>query len=76
MSLELVGNQPCIELWGSGQRWLDRQIKRLIDLTLTSVGIIIISPLLVCIAIAIKLSSPGPILYKQDRYGLDGKKFK
>lgn len=75
-SLELVGNQPCIELWGSGQRWLDRQIKRLIDLTLTSVGIIIISPLLVCIAIAIKLSSPGPILYKQDRYGLDGKKFK
>lgn len=75
-SMELVGNQPCIELWGSGQRWLDRQIKRLIDLTLTSVGIIIISPLLVCIAIAIKLSSPGPVLYKQDRYGLDGKKFK
>ena len=75
-STELVGIQPCIELWGSEQRWLDRQIKRLIDLTLCSVGVIIISPLLLCIAIAIKLSSPGPILYRQNRYGLDGKNFK
>ena len=75
-SVDSVGDQLCVELWGNDQRWLDRQIKRFVDLTLTSIGVIIISPLLVCIAIAVKLSSPGPILYKQDRYGLDGKKFK
>ena len=74
--LESVGNQTCIELWGSDQRWLDRLIKRTLDVALTSVGLIFISPLLIWIAIAVKLSSPGPILYKQDRYGLDGKKFK
>ena len=71
-----VGDQTCIELWGSEQRWLDRKIKRFIDLILSSIGIVMILPLLVCIAIAIKLSSPGPIFYIQDRYGLDGKSFK
>ena len=75
-SVESIGNQPCIELWGSEQRWLDRQVKRILDLGLTSIGVVIIAPLLIGIAIAVKLSSPGPILYRQDRYGLDGKKFK
>ena len=75
-SVETVGEQPCIELWGNEQRFLDRLIKRMIDLILTSIGVIVISPLLVCIAIAVKISSTGPILYRQDRYGLDGKKFK
>ena len=36
----------------------------------------LIAPLLLLIAIAVRLSSPGPIFYKQDRYGLDGKRFK
>ena len=75
-TVDKVANQPCIELWGSEQRWLDRKLKRLFDLTLSSVGLVVITPLLICIAIAVKLSSPGPIIYKQDRYGLDGKKFK
>ena len=74
-SVEMVGEQPCIELWGNDQRWLDRQVKRMLDVVLTTIGVIIISPLLICIATAVKLSSPGPILYKQNRYGLDGRKF-
>ena len=37
---------------------------------------IIISPLLVVIAFAVKITSKGPVIFKQDRYGLDGKKIK
>jgi putative colanic acid biosysnthesis UDP-glucose lipid carrier transferase len=47
-------------------------IKRLSDLILSSLILMAISPLLALIAIGVKLSSPGPIIFKQLRYGLDG----
>jgi putative colanic acid biosysnthesis UDP-glucose lipid carrier transferase len=47
-------------------------IKRLSDLILSGIILILISPLLVLIAIGVKLTSPGPIIFKQLRYGLDG----
>lgn len=50
-------------------------IKWLEDKVLTSLILILISPLLFAIAIAIKLTSTGPILYKQERTGSDGKSF-
>ncbi len=50
--------------------------KRATDFSAALVGIILISPLLTLIALAVKLSSPGPILYSQERMGLDGKTFK
>ena len=43
--------------------------KPLLDRCLSLIGILILSPLLIIIAIAIKLTSKGPILYKQTRYG-------
>ncbi len=46
--------------------------KRLLDLTLASIGLVLISPLLLGIAVAVKLSSPGPAIFRQRRYGLDG----
>jgi lipopolysaccharide/colanic/teichoic acid biosynthesis glycosyltransferase len=50
-------------------------IKRLIDITGTIIGGLLISPLLVMIAILIKLDSPGPILFRQKRIGRNGKEF-
>lgn len=75
-TVDSIGNQPCIDLWGSKQSLLDQQLKRSFDLLLTSAGLILISPLLVLIAIAVKVDSHGPIFYQQDRYGLDGRCFK
>lgn len=49
-------------------------IKRISDIILTSVILVMISPILLALAIGVKLSSPGPILFKQHRYGLDGNK--
>ena len=47
-------------------------VKRLSDIVIASIIIILVSPLLIAIAIGVRLSSPGPILFKQRRNGLDG----
>ncbi|OGI04075.1 MAG: hypothetical protein A2104_00155 [Candidatus Melainabacteria bacterium GWF2_32_7] len=59
--------------------WLRRpfqwKIKRIFDLVASIIGVILISPVLVLIATAIKMDSRGPILFKQKRIGLYGKEF-
>ncbi len=49
--------------------------KRTMDVLLSSAGLIITSPILLIISIAIKLTSKGPILFKQERVGLNGRRF-
>jgi len=51
-------------------------IKRVIDFLGSLIGIIIISPILIFISLAIKLTSKGPVLFKQERLGKDGQVFK
>lgn len=50
--------------------------KRLFDISISLIGLIITSPILLITAIAIKYESPGPIIFKQERLGLNGKVFK
>jgi putative colanic acid biosynthesis UDP-glucose lipid carrier transferase len=47
-------------------------VKRVSDIVLASLILILISPILVVLAIGVKLSSPGPVIFKQRRNGLDG----
>jgi putative colanic acid biosynthesis UDP-glucose lipid carrier transferase len=47
-------------------------LKRIADLAFSLAILVIISPLLIAIAIGVKLSSPGPVIFKQRRYGLYG----
>ena len=51
-------------------------LKRLIDVIGASVGLLLLSPVLVCAALAIKVTSRGPILYVQDRHGLYRRRFR
>ncbi|ADR37611.1 Undecaprenyl-phosphate galactose phosphotransferase, WbaP [Oceanithermus profundus DSM 14977] len=53
-----------------------RLTKRMVDLVLTLVGGLLVLPLIVLIAILIKLDSRGPVFYFQDRLGKDGRVFK
>jgi putative colanic acid biosynthesis UDP-glucose lipid carrier transferase len=46
--------------------------KRVMDVALSSLGLIMLLPLLLAIAIAIRLGSPGTVIFRQRRYGLDG----
>jgi exopolysaccharide biosynthesis polyprenyl glycosylphosphotransferase len=52
-----------------------RIIKRATDISLSSLGLIVLSPLLLVIGAAIKLSDGGPAIYRQSRVGLDGTTF-
>ena len=72
---ETIGNQHCIEIWGAKPTYDERIVKRLFDLLISLIGIIIIFAVLIIISICIKLTSKGPILFQQKRCGLDGKIF-
>jgi putative colanic acid biosynthesis UDP-glucose lipid carrier transferase len=52
---------------------LNGVLKRVTDLFIASLAVVILSPVLLATAIGVKLSSPGPVIFKQRRYGLDGK---
>lgn len=56
-------------------RTINLGLKRLADIVLSTIGIIVLSPILIIVAIAIKVSAPGPILFKQERLGKNGKPF-
>lgn len=73
---ELLAGQPCIDLWRPMDSILDRQLKRSFDLVLAGAAVLLLSPLLLLIALAIRLTSPGPVFFLQDRYGLDGRRFR
>lgn len=51
-------------------------MKRIFDLISSLVGIIVLSPIILIVAIAVKITSPGPILFSQRRIGKDNKEFK
>lgn len=50
-------------------------LKRTFDLVFASLGVVILSPVFLAIAVLVKLSSPGPILFRQERVGRNGKSF-
>ncbi|WP_412068229.1 undecaprenyl-phosphate glucose phosphotransferase [Rubrivirga sp. IMCC43871] len=50
-------------------------VKRLGDIGFSLAALVLLSPLLAAIAVAVKLSSPGPVLYRQERMGLSGQTF-
>jgi Undecaprenyl-phosphate glucose phosphotransferase len=51
-------------------------LKRAVDVVGSAAGLIALSPLMLFVALLIKLGSPGPVFYVQERVGLDGKPFK
>lgn len=49
----------------------ERYVKRVLDVLISAVGLVVLSPLFLLIAIAIKLGSKGPVIFRQKRYGKD-----
>jgi len=67
---------PIISLQETPLYGWNRVVKRVFDIVFSVSGIVLFSPLMAVIAILVKLTSPGPVLYVQERMGLDGKPFK
>lgn len=71
-----IAGMPTIDLSSSPLDGLNGILKRIEDIVLALSIILLISPLLFLIALTVKLSSQGPILFKQLRHGADGKPIK
>jgi len=67
--------QPTIIVAGGPLQFRDRLIKRLFDILVATIATIALSPVLIGAALAVKLTSPGPILFRQPRIGKDGRPF-
>ncbi|HYQ95489.1 MAG TPA: undecaprenyl-phosphate glucose phosphotransferase [Candidatus Eisenbacteria bacterium] len=75
-SVEDFEGTPIILVTESpGQGW-NAVLKRAFDFTFSLIGLVVLSPLLLLLAILVKADSPGPALYAQERIGLSGRAFK
>src|SRR3989337_514329 len=51
-------------------------VKRLMDLLISSISLVLFAPLLLIIAVIIRIDSPGPAFFKQERIGLQGRPYR
>ncbi len=70
-----LGRIPLLEYYGKGLHGADLLLKRSFDIVVSFISLLLLSPLLAAIAIAIKLGSPGPAIYVSRRNGKKGKLF-
>jgi Undecaprenyl-phosphate glucose phosphotransferase len=68
-----IAGVPVITLQGSRVDGHAQVIKALEDRVLSALILVLITPLLLLLAIGVKISSPGPVLFRQERHGLGGK---
>lgn len=73
---EEVNGVPVVPLFDTPLNGINMVFKRLEDIILSFFILFLISPLLLIISLAVKFTSPGPIIFRQIRYGMDGKPIK
>ena len=72
--VDSIGGLPVVAVCESPFHGVNGVVKRASDFVIALLILALISPLMLAIALGVKLSSPGPVLFKQRRYGLDGKR--
>jgi exopolysaccharide biosynthesis polyprenyl glycosylphosphotransferase len=74
--LNHIAEMPVIEYgtWGTSPSTM--AMKRTVDIVLSAIGVVVLAPLMIVIALAVRFSSRGPALFRQVRAGRDGKPFK
>ncbi|MFI8418285.1 undecaprenyl-phosphate glucose phosphotransferase [Serratia sp. NPDC078593] len=70
---EEINGVPVISLFDTPMSGINAVIKQIEDRTLALFILLFISPVLLAIAVLVKLTSEGPVIFKQQRYGIDGK---
>jgi putative colanic acid biosynthesis UDP-glucose lipid carrier transferase len=71
--LSNVGDIDAISVFESPHYGVQTYFKRTFDILFSASALVLLSPLLLVIALAVRLTSKGPAIFKQNRYGLDGK---
>ena len=70
-----LGSTVCVEIQRGPLTFVEQAVKRLTDLIGAGLALVILSPLLAVVVIAIKLDSSGPVLFRQRRCGFNGRSF-
>ncbi len=70
--VDTVCGMPVVAVVDSPFAGTNGMLKRGSDIVLSSLILLLISPLMIALALAVKISSPGPAIFRQRRYGLDG----
>jgi exopolysaccharide biosynthesis polyprenyl glycosylphosphotransferase len=73
--IDQVGSLPMVTLFRSPLSGAAKFMKRASDLVITTLALVLLAPLWLLIALLIKLDSRGPVFYKQERVGMDGRVF-
>ncbi|WP_267459727.1 undecaprenyl-phosphate glucose phosphotransferase [Klebsiella quasipneumoniae] len=73
---EEVNGIPVVPIFETPLNGINMVLKRLEDIILSLVILTLISPILLIISLCVKLTSHGPVIFKQTRYGMDGKPIK
>ena len=68
-----VGGLPVVSVFETPMYGVDGWLKRALDLSISLVGVVLVSPILLLCGLLVKFTSPGPVFFRQKRYGLDGK---
>lgn len=74
-SIEEFEGLPVITLQSSPLEGANLMLKRVLDLIIAAVLFVVVSPVMLIIAVLVKLTSRGPVLYKQQRVSIDGTRF-
>jgi putative colanic acid biosynthesis UDP-glucose lipid carrier transferase len=67
-----IDGMPALSVCDTPFHGTDAVLKRAFDLVLSGVAVVLLAPLMAILAIGVKISSPGPALFRQRRYGLHG----
>ncbi|GAB4437621.1 MAG: undecaprenyl-phosphate glucose phosphotransferase [Anaerolineae bacterium] len=70
-----LGGLPLLTIRDTAMRGWQLTLKRVIDMAGSAVGLVFLSPIMMLLAVLIKLDSEGPVFFTQERMGLDGKRF-
>ncbi len=73
--IELIDHSPVISIHESPLSGFNCVLKRSLDILGASLALLVLSPIMALIALLVPMSSRGPILYRQERMGLDGVRF-
>jgi len=75
-AVEDLEGMPVVLVTETPEQGWNAVIKRTFDLAFATFGLVVFSPLMLAIAVWVRLDSPGPVLYGQERVGVNGRRFR
>jgi exopolysaccharide biosynthesis polyprenyl glycosylphosphotransferase len=75
VSLDRFGSTPLLTFTAAPYDEIRLLVKRAIDIAIAAAGLVVLAPFMAAISILIRLTSPGPVIFRQVRCGLNGRRF-